>query len=1106
MDTILGDTNSGVGSAASAAPAPATAAPGAPVLAPRIYYLHPLLTGAINALPPLLDRCAGMGFDHVLVPPLFEAGPAGSLLLTANLDMLDTRLGWTGDALSGISHLAALCRERHLTLLMDVVTDRVAAGCPLAADAGGLYQADAALSPLDPRRFEAEGLAAIAAPGSDAALAGWWASRMTAYAGAGVGGFRLLSMLHMSPDFSTRLTGSVRAAAPGTLFLGWMPGVPTPALAGFVGAGLDFVFDSLPWWDFRGDWFWREAAALRRVARIIATPEAPFGPRLAATSHDPAHLAACTRRAIGFAAAIGDGWMLPMGCEIGATHRLDARRDTPDVWAAAQADRPFDLTEFVAAANAARLHDPGHAGELRVLSAPGAGVMALLRADSADARFARQASVILVNTDPARPRLVASDGLFTNAGASFVPIVPGAPLELAPGDVRILAADAAPSILAPQSDLADTARTAAHTARIAIEAVTPSVDEGRFPARRVVGDLVTVQADIICEGHDVLAAVLAWRPRGAAEWTEVRMKPLGNDRFAAGLPLTRLGMHEFTVEAWRDAFGTYRSELSKKHAAGIDVHLELQEGQTLIERTLQTAQATAGALRALLSRLSAADQDAQIATLLSDEVAELMSRADPRPFAVRIMPPFPLEAERTTARFASWYEIFPRSMSDDATRHGTFDDVIRHLPRIRDMGFDVLYFPPIHPIGRTNRKGRNNTLTPSETDPGSPYAIGAAEGGHDAIHPELGTFDDFRRLRAAAAENGLEIALDFAIQCAPDHPWLRDHRGWFDWRPDGTIKYAENPPKKYQDIVNVDFYATDAIPSLWVELCNVVLFWCDQGVRIFRVDNPHTKPLPFWQWMIAEVKARHPDTMFLAEAFTRPKVMYRLAKIGFSQSYSYFTWRDTRADLTEYLEELSETAPKEFFRPNFFVNTPDINPIYNQHSGRPGFLIKAALATTLSGLWGLYSGFELCEATALPGREEYADAEKYEIKAWDWNRPGNIVAEVTALNWMRRTNPALQTHLGVRFLPHGNPAMIIYEKATPDRANVVLIAVSFDPWNIQETDIEVPLWSWSLPETASVEVDDLVAGTQDVWHGMRRHIRLDPSVSPYAIWRLSPAA
>ncbi len=377
-------------------------------------------------------------------------------------------------------------------------------------------------------------------------------------------------------------------------------------------------------------------------------------------------------------------------------------------------------------------------------------------------------------------------------------------------------------------------------------------------------------------------------------------------------------------------------------------------------------------------------------------------------------------------------------MSDDEHRHGTFRDVVRHLPRVRDMGFDVLYFPPIHPIGRKNRKGRNNTLTPGPDDPGSPYAIGSAEGGHDALHPELGTLADFQYLREQAAAHGLELAIDFAIQCSPDHPWLEQHKGWFAWRPDGTIKYAENPPKKYEDIVNVDFYAPDAIPDLWVALCEVVMHWAEQGVRLFRVDNPHTKPFPFWEWMIAEVRARYPDAIFLAEAFTRPKIMYRLAKIGFSQSYTYFTWRNHKRELQDYLVELTTTAPREFFRPHFFVNTPDINPVFLQTSGRGGFLIRAALAATLSGLWGVYSGFELCEAAPMPGKEEYLNSEKYQIRAWDWHRPGNIVAEITRLNQIRRENPALHSHLGIAFHTAYDDQVIYYARESADRSNVLL--------------------------------------------------------------------
>jgi starch synthase (maltosyl-transferring) len=447
--------------------------------------------------------------------------------------------------------------------------------------------------------------------------------------------------------------------------------------------------------------------------------------------------------------------------------------------------------------------------------------------------------------------------------------------------------------------------------------------------------------------------------------------------------------------------------------------------------------------------------------------------------------------------------MFPRSQSGDVNRHGTFDDVIRRLPYVKDMGFDVLYFTPIHPIGRTNRKGRNNSLKAEPGDPGSPYAIGSNEGGHDAIHPELGTFDDFARLVAAAKEYGLEIALDFAIQCSPDHPWIKSHPEWFDWRPDGTIKFAENPPKKYEDIVNVHFYR-DAYPAIWHALRDVVLFWAERGVRIFRVDNPHTKPYPFWEWMIGEVQARYPDTIFLSEAFTRPKVMKRLAKLGFTQSYTYFTWRNTKAELIEYLTELTRTEAREYYRPNFFANTPDINPVFLQVSGRAGFQTRLVLAATLAGNFGLYSGFEICEGRPLPGKEEYLDSEKYEIRAWDWDREGHIRDDIRLVNRLRRERPALQEFGNLTFYNAWNDSILLYGKFTDDRSDFVLIAVNLDPHHPQGAHFEVPLWEFGLGDEAAVDVEDLATGERFAWVGKVQHMLLDPQSRPYRIWRISP--
>jgi starch synthase (maltosyl-transferring) len=521
-----------------------------------------------------------------------------------------------------------------------------------------------------------------------------------------------------------------------------------------------------------------------------------------------------------------------------------------------------------------------------------------------------------------------------------------------------------------------------------------------------------------------------------------------------------------------------------------------------IERHLPPEPARDEALRTFLSRLRRAKDAERTDLLLSPEAQQALRNMLPEAARIRRQPAAALTVDRRAALFASWYELFPRSQSGDATRHGTFADVIQRLPAIAAMGFDVLYFPPIHPIGRINRKGRNNSTKAEPGEPGSPYAIGGEDGGHDAIHPELGTLEGFHRLRDAAAEHGMEIAIDFAIQCAPDHPWLKEHPGWFAWRADGSLAYAENPPKKYEDIVNVDFYAEDAVPGLWLALRDVVLHWRKQGVATFRVDNPHTKPLPFWRWLIADIRARYPDTLFLSEAFTRPQMMYALAQAGFSQSYTYFTWRNTKAEIESYLTELTQGPAQEFFRPNFFVNTPDINPFFLQRSGRAGFLIRAALATTLSGLWGLYSGFELCEGAPLPGREEYLDSEKYEIRAWDWDRPGNIVAEITLLNRLRRRNPALQTHRGLRFIAAANDQVTAFVKSTPERDNVVLVAINLDPYHAHDAVIEVPLWEWKLPDHATIAVADLVGGARYHWTGKHQRIRLDPYQLPFAIWRL----
>jgi starch synthase (maltosyl-transferring) len=643
-------------------------------------------------------------------------------------------------------------------------------------------------------------------------------------------------------------------------------------------------------------------------------------------------------------------------------------------------------------------------------------------------------------------------------------------------------------------------------ARIAIEGVQPEIDGGRFAAKRAVGDVLTVEADIFGDGHDKIAAALLYRTEGDREWHEAPMRFLENDRWRGEVPLVENTRYLYTIIAWRDLFASWRDEVGKKHAAGQPLSLELVEGRKLVEKGIAAggrgSESDRNGLRALLSAVEdAANDHARLGMLMSEAALELMSRSAPRTDLSRYSKELVVWVDRRRAAFSAWYELFPRSQSDDACRHGTFDDVIRRLPYVRDMGFDVLYLPPIHPIGHTNRKGRNNSLSPAPSDPGSPYAIGAATGGHDAIHCELGGFAGFARLVSAAKDHGLEIALDFAIQCSPDHPWIKEHPEWFDWRPDGTIKFAENPPKKYEDIVNVHFYR-DAFPSIWLAWRDVVLFWVGKGVKIFRIDNPHTKPFPFWEWLICEVQKLHPEVIFLAEAFTRPKVMKRLAKLGFTQSYTYFTWRNTKQELTDYLTELTKSEMSEYFRPNFFVNTPDINPTYLQTSGRPGFQARLVLAATLACNYGLYSGFELCEAHALPGKEEYLDSEKYEIKAWDWDREGNIRADVRLMNRLRRAHPALQQFTNLKFYNAWNDQILYYGKASDDNRDFVLVAVNLDPHNAQTAHFEVPLWEFGLGDDASVGVEDLVSGDRFTWTGKVQQMVLDPRERPYAVWRL----
>lgn len=638
--------------------------------------------------------------------------------------------------------------------------------------------------------------------------------------------------------------------------------------------------------------------------------------------------------------------------------------------------------------------------------------------------------------------------------------------------------------------------------RVVIEAVWPEIDGGRHPTKRVFGDPLQVQADIFCDGHDALAACICWREASEAVWREAPMHHIDNDRWAGAVVPERNASYFYTIQAWRDTFATWRLDWAKKAEAGQEVALALREGRELVRHA---AQADAHRFGAMLEQLDATTDEKTLAALLLDAaLAERMHRHGPRSNMTRYRHELEVFVDRPAARFGAWYELFPRSASNDAQRHGTCDDVIARLPYVRELGFDVLYLTPIHPIGQSHRKGRNNGLQAGPADPGSPWAIGADVGGHTAIHPQLGTLADFRRLLAAARAHGMEIALDFAVQCSRDHPWITEHPEWFDWRPDGSIKYAENPPKKYEDIVNVHFYRA-ARPGLWEALRDVVCFWLEQGVRMFRVDNPHTKPVPFWEWLIRDIHARDPGVIFLAEAFTRPKMMLKLAKAGFTQSYTYFIWRNTKAELIEYMTELTSGVPCEVMRPHFFANTPDINPWILQDGNRAAFQTRATLAATLSSLWGIYSGFELCEHAPAPGREEYLDSEKYQFKVRDFDAPGNIRDFIARLNRIRRDNPALHDWRRLRFHPAHDEHLLFYDKTSANGHNVLWIAVNLDPHAAHEADIELPLYTLGLGDHASVDVEDLLEGHRFQWHGKWQRLRLDPPVKPVGIWRISRA-
>ena len=637
---------------------------------------------------------------------------------------------------------------------------------------------------------------------------------------------------------------------------------------------------------------------------------------------------------------------------------------------------------------------------------------------------------------------------------------------------------------------------------VVIENLDPYI--GRYPIKRVIGQELTVAADIFKDGHDQLSAVLKWRKKGRSDWFESPMRPTTNDRWEGLCHFSENAPYELTIEAWQDDFRSWQVEYGKKFAAGItNLSTELEEGAKLAEKTAARAARSQDKERLVsyAKQLRKADIQSGAEVAKNPELMGLMAAWPDRSLSTEFRPYIDITVDRPKALFAAWYEFFPRSAEGKGNEGSKFRDCLPRVDDAKAMGFDVIYFPPVHPIGFTNRKGRNNSVTCEPGEPGVPYAIGSQFGGHKAVEPELGTLEDFDWLVKEVHARGMEIALDFAINCSPDHPYVKEHPDWFFHRPDGSIKYAENPPKKYEDVFPLNFYNKDW-RALWEEMRDVILFWAQHGVRTIRVDNPHTKPVAFWEWLIAEVQKQFPDTVFLAEAFTRPKMMKALAKVGFTQSYTYFTWRNTKWELVEYLTELTQTEMKYYFRGNFFTNTPDILPFFLQTGGRPAFLIRAVLAATLTTVYGIYSGFELCENVGIPRKEEYLNSEKYQFKERDWNAPGNIKEYITKLNRIRQTNRALHDYENLRFHTAENEQVLFYSKTTEALDNVVLVLVNLDPFNTQSAFVYVPIEDFGINEADPYQLHDLLTDEKFVWKGRRNFVMLDPHNRPAHVFRV----
>jgi len=1094
-------------------------------MGPRIYNLFPTLAGPVARWTDHLERISAMCFDWVYVNPFHLTGGSGSLYAVADYRRLNPLLRGADDREDDdiLRDFFTAAHARGLSVMMDLVINHTANDGALVQrhpqwyrhDATGNIVSPSAVDPDDPSKVTVWGdLAELdyRERPERAELVGYFTQMARYYAELGVRGFRCDAAYQVPGAVWSEIISAVRNVKPDAFFAAETLGCTPEAVSQLRGAGFDALFNSSKWWDFQSAWLLDQYEAFRHIAPSIAFPESHDTPRLISelSALSTAESAAAYRFRYLFAAIFSSGVMMPMGYEFGFAKPLDVVRTRPDDW-----EKPrFDLTEFIAATNAMKASVPAFGEEGRqhlVRFGPGAPLGLVRSGGACDG-----AALSLINADGHAAAGVDGAAIVRALGRAARDITPSeAPhvvdarerITLAPFTIRVFVRDTvSPRPLQPCASEGPPRTAGESTAAAAkpavIENVQPQLDGGRHPIKRVVGDRVDVTADVFRDGHDTLAAALLYRERGAGTWREEPFRFIDDDAWGGSFPVERNTRYEYTLEAWPDAFRSWQNDVRKKRPAGQAIELDLAEGRALVE----AARARAGgrerhAVDELSTALDSAPDDGAYADLLlGDDAAAALRRVPDRTLASRHTPALEVICDRPAAQFGAWYEIFVRSQGTAPGVHGTFAEATLRLPAIRAMGFDVVYLTPIHPIGHAFRKGRNNAPQTEPNDPGSPWAIGNEHGGHTAVAPELGTLADFDRFVAAARANNLEVALDYALQCSPDHPYLATHPEWFEIRADGSIKHAENPPKKYEDIVNFNWHGPHA-GELWKELRDVVLFWIARGVTIFRVDNPHTKPFAFWSWMIADVQSRRPDAIFLAEAFTRPKVMKELAKLGFTQSYTYFTWRNTKAELTTYLRELVGTEMAEYYRPNFFANTPDILPSYLQTGGRPAFIIRLVLAATLSSLYGIYSGFELCENAALDGREEYADSEKYEIRLRDWNAPGNVVDIVTRINCIRRENSALHDWRNVRFYRADDESVIFYGKQ--HGKNIIFVAVNLDPFGVRETTLWFPTGDLGLADGDGYEVEELLnASGAAERRGSPHSVRLDPARNPAAIYRV----